>query len=74
MVPRPSHSHARHRPWPLRCGAMIYIYSTPNGAGRAMSYEELPNPWPMLCVAVFDDDQEEEAARLLHWLGQPSVA
>ncbi len=34
---------------------MVYVYSTPNGAGRAMSYEELPNPWPMLCVAVFDD-------------------
>ena len=49
---------------------MVYVYSTPNGAGRAMSYEELPNPWPMLLVAVFDDDQEEEAAKLLHWLGE----
>ncbi len=29
-----------------------------------MSYEELPNPWPMLLVAVFDDDQEEEAGKL----------
>jgi hypothetical protein len=29
----------------------------------------------MLLVAVFPDDQEEEAARLLHWLGgQPDVA
>jgi len=40
-----------------------------------MSYEEIAEPWPMLLVAVFDDDQEEEAAQLLLWLGdQPSVA
>ncbi len=45
------------------------------GAGRAMTREGLPAPWPMLLIAVFDDDQEEEAARLLHWLGgQPTVA
>ena len=75
MVPKPSHSA-----WPAPALAvtrpgMLYVYSTPNGAGRAMSYEELPNPWPMLLVAVFDDDQEEEAARLLYWLGgQPTVA
>jgi len=54
---------------------MIYVYSTPNGAGRAMSYEEIAEPWPMLLVAVFEEDQEEEAGQLLHWLGgQPSVA
>ncbi len=29
----------------------------------------------MLPIAVFDDDQEEEAGELLHWLGgQPTVA
>ena len=54
---------------------MVYVYSTPNGAGRAMSHQELAEPWPMLLVAVFDEDQEEEAGQLLHWLGgQPSVA
>ncbi len=75
MVPKPSHSLAPAPPLAATLRGMVYVYSTPNGAGRAMSYEELPNPWPMLLVAVFDDDQEEEAARLLHWLGgQPSVA
>ena len=55
---------------------MIYIYSTANGAGRVMRYEPLDEPWlGLFLVAVFDDDQEEEAARLLHWLGgQPTVA
>ena len=39
-----------------------------------MGHEELRDPWPMLCLAVFDDEHEEEAARLLHWLGgQPEV-
>ncbi len=53
---------------------MIYIYSTPNGAGRAMGHEEIEEPWPMFLVAVLEEDQEEEAARLLHWLGgQPEV-
>ena len=47
---------------------MLYVYSTPDGAGRAMTREEYADPWPMLCVAVFDDDHEEEAADLLHWL------
>jgi hypothetical protein len=29
----------------------------------------------MLLVAVFDDDQDEEAAEVLHWSGgQPDVA
>jgi hypothetical protein len=39
-----------------------------------MGYEPIEEPWPgLFLVAVFDDDQEEEAARLLHWLGgQPS--
>ena len=44
---------------------MLCVYSTPNGIGRAiLSYEEIAQPWPMLCVAVFDEDQEEDAARL----------
>jgi hypothetical protein len=52
------------------------VYSTANGAGRIMGYEPLEQPWPSLfLVGVFDDDQEDEAAELLHWLGgQPSCA
>ena len=47
---------------------MIYVYSTANGAGRIMGYEPLEEPWPgLFLVAVFDDDQEEEA-------GHPSLA
>ena len=73
LVLKPSHSSALALPQADTLPAMIYIYSTANGAGRVMGYEELPNPWPMLLVAVFDDDQEEEAGQLLHWLGgEPS--
>ena len=44
-------------------------------AGRAMTHEEIAEPWPMLLVAVLEDDQEEEAGQLLHRLGgQLSVA
>ncbi len=55
---------------------MIYLYSTANGAGRIMAFEPLEGPWlGLFLVAVFDDDQEEQAGQLLHWLGgEPSCA
>ena len=55
--------------------AMIYVYSTANGAGRIMGYEPLEEPWPgLFLVGVFDGDQEE-AGQFLRWLGgEPSVA
>jgi hypothetical protein len=54
---------------------VIYVYSTPDGRGRALAREPVEEPWPMLLVAVFDDDQDEEAAEVLHWSGgQPDVA
>ena len=54
---------------------MIYICSTPNGAGRIMGHEPVAEPWPgLFLVGTFDDDQEEEGAELLHWLSRPSSA
>ena len=51
---------------------MFYVYSTPSGAGRIMGRERVREPWPgLFLVGVFDDDQEEEAAELLHWLARP---
>ena len=53
----------------------IRVYSSPDGRGRCIHFDDETPPAPLVLLATFLDDEENEAWELLHEPGdQPTVA
>ncbi len=60
-----------------RCGlaAGLRVYSSPDGYGRCIRFDERRPPAPLVLVATFLEDEEDAAWELLLELGgQPRVS
>ena len=53
----------------------VTVYSSPDGRRRCICFDDDTPPAPLVLIATFLDDEEEEAWKLPHDLGRhPSVA